>query len=109
MDSRTSHPPRRDAAQETAAGEAQPQDKHSPLVEREWVRMTRRGGKQTERPMIGQEVTATFVDPPGDLFGVVRTVSGIVRRNRAGKLVIGSDDGTETPVPRDANVTVRGR
>jgi hypothetical protein len=58
--------------------------------------------------MTGQEVTATFVDPPGDLFGVVRTVSGIVRSNKAGKLVIASDDGTETAVPRDANVDRKG-
>jgi hypothetical protein len=57
-----------------------------------------------EEPMIGERVTATFVDPPGDLFGTVHRVSGIVGRNDAGELVVTSDDGSETPVPRDAKV-----
>lgn len=92
-----------------AGAAAQPQDERSALVEREWTRTVgRRRGKLAERPMIGQEVTATFASPPGDLFGAVRRVSGTVRRNDASELVIRSDDGAETPVPRDANVD-RGR
>jgi hypothetical protein len=88
-----------------AGAAAQPQDKDSALVEREWTRIVgQRRGKLTERPMIGQQVTATFVDPPGDLFGTVRRVSGIVTRNASKELVVRSDDGSETPVPRDANV-----
>ena len=87
-----------------AGAAVQSQDKDSALVEREWRRTSRRAGKLTEPPMIGERVTATFVDPPGDLFGTVRRVSGIVGRNDAGELVVKSDDGTETPVPRDANV-----
>jgi hypothetical protein len=84
---------------------AQPQDKDSGLVEREWTRTVgQRRGKLTEHPMIGQQVTATFPAEPGNLFGGLRRVSGTVTRNDAGKLVIRSDDGSETPVPRDANV-----
>ncbi len=53
-----------------------------------------------ERPMIGPEVEATFLDPHGGLHHV----SGTVRRNGAGKLAVSSADGTETLVPHDANV-----
>jgi hypothetical protein len=92
-----------------AGAAAQPQDERNALVDREWTRIVgQRRGKLTERPMIGQEVTATFPNQPGDLFGGLRRVSGTVRRNDAGELVVRSDDGTETPVPRDANVD-RGR
>jgi hypothetical protein len=83
----------------------QPQDKDSGLVEREWRSVAgRRRGVVTERPMIGRRVEATYLDPHGGLH----QVSGIVRRNEAGELVVRGDDGTETPVPRDANVD-RGR
>ncbi len=59
--------------------------------------------------MIGREVEAEFLDPPGDLFGHMRRVSGIVRPNDAGELVVSSADGSETAVPRhDASVTVKG-
>jgi hypothetical protein len=105
MDSRTSQSPHHDAAQETAAGEVQPQDQASALVAREWTRTTRRGGKLTERPMIGQEVEATFLDRHGGL----QRVSGIVRRNDARDLVVRSGDGAETAVTRDANVTAKSR
>lgn len=92
-----------------AGAAAQPQDEQSALVEREWTRIVgQRRGKLTERPMIGQEVTATFPNQPGNLYGGLRRVSGTVRRNEAGELVIRSDDGSETPVPPDANVD-RGR
>jgi hypothetical protein len=91
-----------------AGAAVQPQDERSGLVRREvhrpWVRTSQRPGVPIEEPMIGERVTATFVDPPGDLFGTVRRVSGIVGRNDAGELVVKSDDGRETPVPRDANV-----
>ena len=91
--------------------DVQPQDDASALVERQWARRVgRRRGVPTERPMIGREVTATFLDPPGELFGRVRRVSGTVRRNAAGEPVVRGDDGSETPVPRDAGVTrSRGR
>ena len=92
-----------------AGASVQPQDKDSGLVERAWMSVVgRRRGVVTERPMIGQEVTATFLASPGDLFDGVRRVSGIVRRNDAGELVVRGDDGSEIPVPRDANVD-RGR
>jgi hypothetical protein len=89
-----------------AEASAQPQDGQSALVDREWTRTVgQRRGKLTERPMIGQEVTATFVDPPGDLSGTVRRVSGTVTRNAARELVIKSGDGSETAAPRhDASV-----
>ena len=88
-----------------AGAAVQPQDERSGLVEREWARIVgRRRCKRTERPMIGERATATFVDPPGDLFGTVRRGTGIVGRNDAGELVVRGDDGTETPVPRDASV-----
>jgi hypothetical protein len=38
-------------------GDVQPQDETSALVERSWVRRTRKGGEPTERPMIGEGVT----------------------------------------------------
>jgi hypothetical protein len=88
-----------------AGAAAQPQDERSAVVEREWTRIVgRRRGKLTERPMIGQEVTATFLAEPGNLFGGLRRVSGTVGRNEAGELVIRSKDSTETLVTRDANV-----
>jgi hypothetical protein len=88
-----------------AGAAVQPQDERSGLVEREWTRIVgQRRGTLITRPMIGEEVTATFLASPGKLFGGLRRVSGTVRRNDAGELVIRSDDATETPVPRDANV-----
>ena len=88
-----------------AEAAAQPQDERSALVEREWTRIVgRRRGKLNERPMIDQQVTAIFPAEPGNLFGGLRRVSGTVGRNDAGELVVRSDDGSETPVPRDANV-----
>jgi hypothetical protein len=89
------------------SGATMPQDEHSALVEREWTRIVgERRGTLTERPMIGQEVTATFLDPHGGLHHV----SGTVRRNEAGELVINSANGSETAIPRDANVDpTRGR
>ena len=87
-------------------------DDKSALVERVCTRSSRRHGELIERPMIGQAVEVEFLDPPGDLFGHVRRVSGIVRRNDAGELVVESwADGirSETAVPRhDASVTVKG-
>ena len=77
----------------------EPQDKDSGLVEREWRRTSRRGGKLTERTLEGEPVRAAWLDR-----GIVKRAAGIVRRNDAGELVIRSDDGSETPVPRDANV-----
>jgi hypothetical protein len=50
--------------------------------------------------MIGEEVTATFLDRHGGL----QHVAGTVRRNAEGELVV-----SDTPVPRDASVDVKGR
>ena len=83
----------------------QPQDKDSGLVEREWRRTGRRGGKLAARTLEGEPVRAAWVDR-----GIVKRAAGIVRRNDAGELVVRGDDDTETPVPRDANVDKgRGR
>jgi hypothetical protein len=97
-----------------AGAAVQPPDERSGRVRREahrpWVRTSKRPGVLIEEPMIGERVTATVLDPPGDLFGTVRRVSGVVGRNESGELVVRSDDGSETPVPRDANVDKgRGR
>jgi hypothetical protein len=84
-----------------AGAPVEPQDKDSGLVERDWRRVAgRRRGVLTQRPMIGRRVEATYLDPQGGLHHV----AGIVRRNEAGELVVRGDDGTETPVPRDASV-----
>ncbi len=88
-------------------GDAQPQDEASGLVEREWVRLTRRRGKLTERTREGQTVEATFLDPHGGLHHA----AGTVRRNDAGELIVESwADGIrrQSPVPRDASVDVKG-
>jgi len=77
----------------------EPQDKDSGLVEREWRRTSRRGGKLTERTLEGEPVRAAWLDRD-----IVNRAAGIVRRNDAGELVVRGDDDTETPVPRVANV-----
>lgn len=41
-------------------GEVKPQDRDSGLVERRWVRTSRRGGETTERTLEGEAVTARF-------------------------------------------------
>lgn len=90
------------------ADDAPPSDDESALVERTWVRRSKRGGELTERPMTGREVEATFLDDHGGLH----RVSGSVRRNEAGELVVESwADGvrSETTVSRDASVTIRGQ
>jgi hypothetical protein len=98
-------PPTRMAAiGSPATGEVRPQDKGSALVEKEWVRRTRRRGELTERTLEGEQVEATFLDQHGQL----RHLAGTVRRNEAGELVVESwADGVqkETAVPRDASVT----
>jgi hypothetical protein len=89
-------------------GEVQEQDKDSGLVERSWVRTTRRRGELTERTLEGEQVTARFLDRHGHS----RDAAGTVRRNDAGELVIESwAEGArrETAVPRDASVDVIGR
>lgn len=86
-----------------AGAPVQPQDKDSGLVEREWRRTSRRAGKLTERTLEGEPVRAGWLDR-----SIMKQAAGIVRRNESGELVVRSDDGSETPVPRDANVD-RGR
>lgn len=89
-------------------GEVKPQDRDSGLVERSWVRTSRRGGKTRERTLEGEEVAARFLDRHGQL----QRAAGKVTRNDAGELVIESwADGErqETPVTREANVDVKGR
>jgi hypothetical protein len=89
-------------------GEVQEPDKDSGLVERIWKRIPgQRRGEPTERPMIGKEINATYLDPYGGLHQAAETV----RRNAAGELVVESwADGIrqETAVPRDASVTDKG-
>ncbi len=82
-----------------AGAPVQPQDQDSGLVERQWRRTSGRGGKLTERTLEGEPVRAAWLDR-----GIVKRAAGIVRRNDAGELVIKGDDGSETAVPRDANV-----
>jgi hypothetical protein len=85
------------------AGEVKPQDVDSGLVAREWRRTSRRRGQVTERTMEGEQVRASFLDEQGH----VRRVSGTVRRNDAGELVIESfadQVRQETKVTRDASV-----
>jgi hypothetical protein len=83
-------------------------DAGSGLVAREWVRTTARGGRMTETPLEGSLVDAAFQDPGG---GHVVRVSGTVVRDDDGQLVVrGWSQRTgrsETPVPRDASVTVK--
>ena len=89
-------------------GEVKEQDDRSGLVEREWVRRTKRRGELTERTLEGEQVEATFLDPQGGMHHAV----GRVRRNEAGELTVESwTDGIrqQTPVPRDATVTVKDR
>ena len=93
------------AARQTTPGEVQPQDKDSGLVERSWVRTSKRGGVLTERPRTGQHVEATFIGTHGHF----QQVAGTVTRNDAGTLVVESwADGIrrETAVPLDAQVDV---
>lgn len=89
-------------------GEVKRQGQESGLVERIWVRRSKRHGEMTERTREGQEVKATFLDREGRL----RQASGKVIRNAAGQLSVESwSNGvrSETTVPRDANVDVTGR
>lgn len=76
-------------------GEVKPQDERSGLVERRWVRISRRRGELTERTLEGEEVTARFLDDHASPHRIV----GRVIRNAAGELA----------VPRDASVDVAGR
>jgi len=89
-------------------GEVKPQDRDSGLVERSWVRTSRRGGRVTECTLEGEEVSSRFIDRHGQLL----KAEGRVIRNAEGELVIESwADGVrrETAVSRDANVEVKGR
>ena len=89
-------------------GEVKPQDKDSGLVERSWVRDL----GYSERTLEGEQVEATILASPGNLFGGLRHVAGTVCRNDAGELVVESwADGIrqETAVTRDANVDVKAR
>lgn len=86
----------------------QPQDRDSGLVERSWVRTSRRRGELTERTLEGEEVTASFLDRSGRL----QNVAGKVTRNETGELVIESwSDGVrqETAVTREASVDLKRR
>jgi hypothetical protein len=88
--------------------EAQPQDQDSGLVERAWVRTSRRAGQLTERTREGETVAAAWIDRQGHL----RRAAGTVIRNGSGELVIESwAEGVrkETAVPRDANVDIKRR
>lgn len=85
-------------------GEVQPQDKDSGLVERSWVRRSKRRGELTERTLEGEPVKVEFMDPQGH----VQHASGIVQRSEAGELVVveslAGGGRKETAVTRDANV-----
>lgn len=90
------------------AGQLEPQDGASGLVERRWERKSSWAGALTERTLEGEHVEATFVDRHGH----VQHAAGIVRRNHAGELVVESwaeNVRKQTPVTRDANVDVRAR
>lgn len=81
----------------------QPQDRDSGLVERTWVRTSRRRGQLTERTLEGEHVQATWIDKSGKL----QRAMGKVTRNAAGELAVESwSDGVrkESSVPREANV-----
>jgi hypothetical protein len=84
-------------------------DAESGLVAREWVRTTAKSGRMTETSLEGSEVTAAFIEP--EVGGLVK-VAGTVVRDDDGQLVIRTWSErmgrTETPVPRDANVTFKG-
>ncbi|AGA31710.1 hypothetical protein [Singulisphaera acidiphila] len=86
----------------------QPQDLDSGLVERNWVRTSRKRGMMTERTLEGEDVSASFLDRLGQL----QHVAGKVTRNDAGELVVESwMDGVrqEIAVTRNASVNVKGR
>jgi hypothetical protein len=88
-------------------GEMTPKDKDSGLVTRSWVRTHGKRGELTERTLEGEQVEATFLDRQGHM----KHAAGPVRRNDAGELVVENwADGvrSETAVPRDANVDVKG-
>ncbi|SRR5579883_2326185 len=96
------------AVARNSAHDVQPQDRDSGLVERSWVRRSRWGGELTEKPLIGEQVEATFLDGDGQL----KHAAGIVRRGEDGVLSVESwADGVRrrTPVTRDANVSVLSR
>jgi hypothetical protein len=67
-------------------GEFKEPDSGSALVAREWVRRAKRRGDLTQRPLEGEPVDATFLDPHGGLHHT----AGTVRRNEAGELVVES-------------------
>ena len=54
-------------------GEIKPQDAGSGLVERSWVRTSRKAGVATERTLEGEHVEAAWVDREGQL----RRIAGI--------------------------------
>lgn len=96
------------AAARNSPHDVQPQDRESGLVERSWVRRSRRRGELTEKPLIGERVEAIFLDRDGQ----VQHAAGIVRRDEDGVLAVESwADGIRrrTPVTRDANVNVLSR
>jgi hypothetical protein len=95
-------------AAHNSPSDVQPQDRDSGLVERSWVRRSRRHGELTERTLEGKHVEVTFLDRNGHL----QQEAGMVRRNDAGELVLESwADGVrrQTHVTRDASVNVPGR
>ena len=106
----TTPPAPHHATRQQTPGEAQEQDADSGLVEFERTpRSKLLPGKLTERPMIGLEVTATLPDHPGDLFGGLRHVSGIVTRDKKSKQLVFEEQlrgcvRRHTAIPRDANV-----
>lgn len=84
-------------------GEVKPEDAASGLVERSWVRTSRRGGTLRERTLEGDHVSAAWLDETGK----VKRADGKVTRNLGGELVVeGWADGVrqESSVPRNANV-----
>lgn len=84
-------------------GETKPGDETSGLVEREWVRLSKRGGELTKRTLEGERVKATWQDRHGHM----QHAEGTVIRTDAGELAIESRaDGVRHGVTRDANVDV---
>jgi hypothetical protein len=84
-------------------GELKPEDEASGLVERSWVRTSRKGGILTERTLEGDWVAVRFFDRDGSIC----QAEGTVCRDEAGTLVVESwADGVrrQTAVPRDASV-----
>ena len=83
-------------------GEVKPEDASSGLVERSWVRTSRRRGVLSEQTLEGEQIKAAWMEGTGQ----VRRATGKVIRNPAGELVVESwADGLrqEAAVPREAN------